>query len=332
VEPYESTIGTRAWGGIAFITLLGTAASVAVSLAFNYLLPFGEAPFGRSMVAATLLAAGVLLASYTLSNACFRTWSYLFVAAALIVPPFYPSVLGGETPVYAANLLFVAGCFVALSRQAELITGWDPIGKAITAFLFALAVSIPFGFWLSGTSEGVGSCLRFLLLLHPFLIYYWLRAYRPLRSQESLILAGKVLLGLGIVAAVYGIIDFYFPIPIPHPFADQYIYLDGRMIRRAQGMLYEASSFGNLAAFFLSLTLVILLSWWKQLSVAWKATLYLTAGIFTTAVFLSYSRGSWANVLVTLTAFLMLQRKLRGQFAAAAFELRAYLTSIPKKG
>ena len=83
------------------------------------------------------------------------------------------------------------------------------------------------------------------------------------------------------------------------------------MIRRAQGMFYEASSFGNLSAFFLSLTLAILLSWWKQLSVAWKATLYLMIGIFTTALFLSYSRGSWANVLVTVTVFLILQRKLR---------------------
>jgi len=59
VALYEPTIGTRAWGGIAFITLLGTAASVAVSLALNYLLPFGEAPFGRSMVAATLLAIAI---------------------------------------------------------------------------------------------------------------------------------------------------------------------------------------------------------------------------------------------------------------------------------
>jgi hypothetical protein len=264
-----------------------------------------------------LLVSGVLLAGYTLSTACLGTWPYLFVAAALIVPPLYPSLLGGETPVYVANLLLVAGCFVVLSRQAEPRTGWDSIGKAIAGFLLALAVSIPFSFWLSGTSEGVGSCLRFFLLLHPFLIYYWLRAFRPVRHEESLILAGRFLLGLGVVAAIYGIVDFYFPIPIPHPFADQYIYLDGRMIRRAQGMLYEASSFGNISAFFLSLTLVILLSWWKKLSVAWKATLYLMAGIFTTAVFLSYSRGSWANVLVTLTVFLILQRKLRVQFAAA---------------
>jgi len=270
-----------------------------------------------------LLAAGVLLAGYALSAACLRTWPHLFVAAALVVPPLYPSVLGGETPVYVANLLFVAGCFVVLARQAEFRTGWDPIGKAAAGFLLALAVSIPFGFWLSGTSEGVGSCLRFFLLLHPFLIYYWLRGFRLGQREESLIFAGKFLLGAGVVAAIYGIVDFYNPIPIPHPFADQYIYLDGRMIRRAQGMLYEASSFGNLSAFFLSLTLAVLLSWWRKLSIAYKATLYLMAGIFTTALFLSYSRGSWANLLVTVTVFLILQRKLRLQLAAASILLVA---------
>ena len=133
----------------------------------------------ESSLLVLLLAAGVLLAGYTLSAACLRTWPYLFVAAALIVPPLYPSVLGGETPVYVANLLFVAGCFVVLARRRDLIIGTDPVGKAAAGFLLALALSIPFGFWFSGTSEGVGSCLRFFLLLHPFLIYYWLRAFRP---------------------------------------------------------------------------------------------------------------------------------------------------------
>jgi O-antigen ligase len=265
-----------------------------------------------------LLAAGAMLTAYTLSSACVRAWPYLFVSAALIVPPVYPSILGGETPVYMVNLLFVAGCFAMLARWADFRIGTDSIGKAAAGFLFALALSIPFGFWLSGTSIGLGSCLRFLLLLHPFLVYLWLRRFRPVHREELLIPAGKLLLGLGVVSAIYGIIDFYFPIPIPHPFADQYIYLDGRMIRRAQGMLYEASSFGNLSAFFLSLTLAVLLSWWQKLSGLWKATLYLMVGIFTTALFLSYSRGSWANVLVTMAVFLILRRKFRFRLAAAS--------------
>lgn len=276
-----------------------------------------------SLLLLSLLAAGLLLAAYTLSTDCLRTWPYFFVSAALIVPPLYPSILGGDTPVYGANLLFAAGCFVVETRQTEFRTSGDPVGKAAAAFLLALGLSLPFGFWVSGTAEGVSSCLRFFLLLHPFLIYYWLRGVRQSHREESLILAGKVLLGLGVVAAIYGIVDFYVPIPIPHPFADQYIYLDGRMIRRAQGMLYEASSFGNLSAFFLSLTLAVLFSWWKRLSIAHKATLYVMSGIFTTALFLSYSRGSWANVLVTVTVFLLLQRKLRVAVATACISVVA---------
>jgi uncharacterized ferredoxin-like protein len=121
--------------------------------------------------------------------------------------------------------------------------------------------------WLLALPQKGLACLVSSCYYTPFDLL--LAACLPVRHEESLILAGRFLLGLGVVAAIYGVVDFYFPIPIPHPFADQYIYLDGRMIRRAQGMLYEASSFGNLSAFFLSLTLVILLSWWKKLSVAW---------------------------------------------------------------
>src|SRR5688572_23843873 len=146
----------------------------------------------ESSLLVLLLAAAVLLAGYTLSDACLRTWPYLFVASALAVPPVYSSLLGGgETPVYIANFLFVAGCFVVLARGSDARIGTDAVEKAAAGFLLALALSIPFGFWFSGTSEGIGSCLRFFLLLHPFLIYYWLRGFRPVRHEEALILAGK---------------------------------------------------------------------------------------------------------------------------------------------
>jgi O-antigen ligase len=272
----------------------------------------------EALIFLALLAAGLLLASYVLSTACLRTWPYLFISAAVVIPPLYPSFLGGNTPVYAANLLFAAGFFVMLARRAELQAGWDAIGKAAAGFLLAVALSLPFGFWLSGTSEGIGSCLRFLLLPHPFLIYYWLRGFRPACSERAFSVAGKFLLAVGAVAALYGIVDFYAPVPIPHPFADQYIYLDGRRIRRAQGLLYEASSFGNLSAFCLSLTLALVLSSWRRLSAAQKLALYLAAGIFTTALFLSYSRGSWANVFVTMTVFLALGGKRRLRLSVAA--------------
>src|SRR6266498_3117184 len=48
---------TQAWKSVAWLTLLGTAGSLGVSLVLNYLLLFAEGltPFGRSVISATLL-------------------------------------------------------------------------------------------------------------------------------------------------------------------------------------------------------------------------------------------------------------------------------------
>ncbi len=288
--------------------LLFLSAALTTSLLIVFLEP---------LLLIVLIAVGAILASCAILLGSLRTWPYLYVAAVVAIPPFYPTVLGGNTPVYVSNVFFLAGCLVVLVRYRDFQPRLDPIAKAGAIFLGALALSLPFGFWISGTPEGSDSCLRFFLLLQPFFAYYWIGGLKPGGHKDSLPFLVKFLLGLGAVAAIYGIIDFYSPIPIPHPFADQYIYLGGRMIRRAQGMLYEASSFGNLSAFFLSLTLVLLVSLWKELSITSKGTLYLMAGVFTTALFLSYSRGSWANLFVTVTVFLILQQKHPLRLAAA---------------
>ena len=85
------------------------------------------------------------------------------VAAALIVPPLSFTPGWGNTCL-RANLLFVAGCFVALSRQAETRLVGTPSGRP-GAFCWRLLFQyrLASGF----TSEGVGlPC--FFLLLHPF--------------------------------------------------------------------------------------------------------------------------------------------------------------------
>ena len=60
--------------------------------------------------------------------------------------------------------------------------------------------------------------------------------------------------------------------------------------------------------------------------------LYLIIGIFSTALFLSYSRGSWLNVLVTTTVFLMFQQKrlrfaTQGILLIGSFVFLLYLVS-----
>jgi O-antigen ligase len=196
-------------------------------------------------------------------------------------------------------------------RFEEFDLKWDPIASAASYFLLALALSLPFGFWLSGPAQGVQSCFRSLLILQPFLLYFWIRGFNIIGEESLFSGLVKFLLCVATIAALYGIIDFYLPVPIPHPFADQYIYLKGENIRRAQGIFYEASSFGNMCAFFLSLSIVVLYSLARKLSLFRQSLLCLMIGIFTTALFLSYSRGSWANVFVTLAVFLWVQRKLQ---------------------
>jgi O-antigen ligase len=250
-----------------------------------------------------------------------RSWLYLCAATTLAVPPLYPAFLGNEIPVHFSSLILLIGGWILLIRFEEFEFEWDHIASAAFYFLLALALSLPFGFWLSGPAQGVQSCFRFLLILQPFLLYFWIRGFKVIKKEALFSGLVKFLLCVAAVAAVYGIIDFYLPVPIPHPFADQYIYLKGENIRRAQGVFYEASSFGNMCAFFLSLSIVVLYSLGRKLSLVYQSLLCFMIGVFTTALFLSYSRGSWANVFVTIAVFLLVQRKLQVRSVACVLLL-----------
>ena len=52
-----ATTTARSWTGVAWLTLLGTAGTLGLSLGLNYLLLFSDAltPFARSMITAGLL-------------------------------------------------------------------------------------------------------------------------------------------------------------------------------------------------------------------------------------------------------------------------------------
>lgn len=297
------------------------------ALASGFLVVFLPSPY----LLASLALIGLLFLAGAWEKSP-RVFLYLFCLTVFLVPPFYPSVLGGETPVYVSNFLCLSLVLMLVLREPCRLK-WDSIGEAGILFLMALAVSLPFAYWFSGPQLGLQSTLRFLLLLQPLFVYVWIRNTNFLREEAHLSAFVWVLLALGTLAAAYGIIDFYAPIPIPHPFAEQFIYLHGEKIRRAQGLFYEASSFGNMCAFFLALSLIVRHSVSRGLSIISKTWLYLMIGVFSTALFLSYSRGSWMNVLVTVTVFLMLQQKLRLRFATlvilliGSFVFLVYLVS-----
>jgi len=272
---------------------------------------------------AAVLSAGLLaLARPTTSRLGLF---YLVIASALIIPPFYPASLGGEMPVHVSSLLLLALLFVVLLRSELAQLNWDSIGEAGLFLLLAMALSLPFAYWLSGPQVGIQSSLRFLLFLQPWFLYAWVCTTGRVAKEAQLSTFIRFLLIVGGAAACYGIIDFYFPFQFNHPFADQYLYLQDAKIRRAQGLFYEASSFGNMCAFFLSLCLLQLYGFRKGKSLSRLAGLLVLAGIFFTALFLAYSRGSWANVFVTAAVFLVCQKAIQIRRLAA---LLALLTAL----
>ncbi|HVN79117.1 MAG TPA: O-antigen ligase family protein, partial [Terriglobia bacterium] len=247
----------------------------------------------------------------------------------LILPPIYSELWGGEIPLFVSHLVFLGGAASFLFGSQRFRFRPDPVGHCSLWFLFSLAFSLPFAFWLSGPQQGTASVLKYLLLLQPFLLYFWLRGLPWIHSQDPFRYLLRAILIFGTISALYGIVDFMYPIPIPHPFADQYIYLFGQSVRRAQGVFYEASSFGNLCAFFWSLCLVTLSSSaWKVLKFS-RIWLGLLVGIFTVALFLSYSRGSWVNALLTVAIFFFLQRGFKFRLPILAILLSGiFLVSL----
>jgi O-antigen ligase len=266
-----------------------------------------------------LLLVALILVSLVMWKPSLSAWHYLYISSVLILPPFYPERLGGNIPLFTSHVILLVGGVVFLSRYQSFHWQPDLFTESLGGFLLALALSLPFAFWLSGSSIGFASCLRFLLILQPFLIYLWLRGFHLVSTEQAFCRLLRVLLILGTITAAYGIVDFYSPIPLPHPFADQYIYLLGGSIRRAQGVFYEASSFGNLCAFYWSLCLVTMSSPIRRQLRLPAIVLVLSAGVFTVALFLSYSRGSWTNGIVTLGVFLLLQRRFKLRLLLSAF-------------
>jgi hypothetical protein len=238
-----------------------------------------------------------------------RVWCFLFLASDLILPPLYPDSLGRSFPVFIPTLLLTLGISVMVLRFTEFRWRWSQLETAGAVFLFAVAFTLPFSFWFSGIDQGIQSSLRFLLLCQPFIFFAWLLGVKPFVDPKSKDRVTYFILVFGGIAAAYGIYDFYQPVPIPHPFADQYIYLWGKMIRRAQGLLYESSNFGNFCAFLLALATCFLISHWKRLSFFKIILLSLLAGVFSIALFLAYSRASWANLLISFFVFSCLQKK-----------------------
>jgi O-antigen ligase len=163
--------------------------------------------------------------------------------------------------------------------------------------------------------------LRWLLLCQSALVYVLIRG--GARREEARVERWmfRILLLAAVVSALYGLVDFVSPIPLPHPAADQFIWLRHSILRRAQGVFYESSSFANLCGFFLAIAVGAFFARQERLVGAPRLCLWLSVAILSMAVLVAFSRSAWVSVITTLLVFMGINQRVRFRRGAAFFVL-----------
>ena len=259
-----------------------------------------------------LPCAGCCLYAVFLANSLRRPLIFVavFLVFVIALPPLYFSPLG-ETPLYLSSLLLPIGLAVLVTRLPDLSLPSDKVAIGLAIFLLATGLSLPFAFWLSGDPIGIQSLLRWLLLAQTALIFAVIRGVARWRDDLVERWLIPVLIVAAVASAAYGILDFFWPVPMPHPAADQFIWLQAAIVRRAQGIVYEASGFGSLCGIFLVVTAEALLAGQERAVRMSRLWLLLFIAVLSFAVFLCFSRSVWASVLVSLAVFVRISRVIK---------------------
>jgi O-antigen ligase len=226
----------------------------------------------------------------------------VFLVILITLPPLYfPSL--GETPVYVSPLVVPIGLAVLVARMPDFHFRLDAVAKGLGLFLACTGLSLPFACWLSGRAIGGQSLLRWLMLDQTALIYILVRSTASARERRTERWLVPILLVAAVASAGYGIFDFYWPVPLAHPAADQFIWLQTAVVRRAQGVFYEASSFANLCGLFLVVASAAFLARQENAVRIDRPWLLFFIAVLSLAEFVSFSRSSWGNALVSLLVF-----------------------------
>lgn len=264
-----------------------------------------------------------LLTSIAVATGCFAYVAFayvsirrpmVFIMVFLLVlelfPPLFFSTLG-ETPVYLSTILVPVGLAIFIVRFPEFNFRLDLVAKGLLIFVTGLGVSLPFAAWLSAPDVALASVLRWLLLGQACLIYVLIRNAASLEESGLERRLFGVLLAGAVISAAYGIFDFVWPVPLPHPAADQFIWLRGAVLRRAQGVFYESSNFGNFCGFFLAASSAAFLARGRRVINVSRPFLLLIIAVLGLAVLVAFSRSTWASLLTTLLVFVAVSGRVK---------------------
>ncbi len=225
-------------------------------------------------------------------------WLVLFFVSALLLPPL-PVNIGDAGPHVA--LLF-AGCGLLIGLIHTVPIRVDRLGMSLIALLAAIAASIAMAAIYSGFLIAAASMARVVLFGISVYVFFFVRG---ISVSFNIV---RVLFWAAVGSAVFACLDFYFQFPAPGGYGPQFIWLDSGVFRRAQGVFYEASTLGNLCAFFLEMIAVALFRPRGERPVSMAAML--AGGVaLASALVLSYSRASLVNLAVAIVVLLWLNRK-----------------------
>jgi len=272
------------------LALFGTAAGAIACIG---------SPLACAVVIAVLVA--VPLAWYTFSAR--HAWIPLFLAAAILLPPL-PLPWGDSGP-HLAPLLAVIGALAAFVRMDEWRLRSSFLNTTLLLLLGAMFLSVPFAAIHSGALIALGSAARVLLFAIAVFVYF--TATQSRRRQEAEPIT-RALFYMAVLAAGFGCFDFFFQLPAPAGYGEQFIWLDSGVYRRAQGLFYEASTLGNFCAFFLVMAAVAL-SQPKGRRVLRPLVLWTGGVVLAAALVASYSRASLGAVAVAFATLAVLERK-----------------------
>lgn len=262
-------------------------------------------PHLQTKVALCTPLIAVPLAWYTF--AAPNRWLTLFFLSALLLPPL-PVALGNSGP-HLAVLFAAAGMWIGLLHPRAWRIRADALAVSLLALFGSCALSIPLAAAYSGLDIAAASLARLFLLGISIYVFFFVRDGLGEAGWTLL----RVLFWAACASALFACIDFYYQFPAPGGYGPQFVWLDSGVFRRAQGFFYEASTLGNLCAFFLEMIAVVLFGPRAQRP---APALALLAGgsVLCAALVLSYSRASLVNLCGAIVVLLWLHRK-RFRFA-----------------
>jgi O-Antigen ligase len=232
---------------------------------------------------------------------------FVFLAVLMLLPPFYFRSTG-DNPVYISTLLTPAGLALVAVRWQRSSRPLDSVGKGLLTFLLGIGLSLPFAFALSGDDVGRESLFRWLMLAQMALVYWIIRTSC---SEAACARIVPWLIIAAVISAAYGTFDFFWPVPLPHPAADQFIWLESATLRRAQGVFYESCNFANFCGFFLLVTAGALLTGRERVLRIRRIYLLSFVVVLALAVLFAFSRSAWGSVLLSLFVLVLVSRKAR---------------------